>query len=53
MKLLLVEDNAALQTTLSRSFGRRGMQVVVCGDGSRALDRWRALVRVASRRHSM
>ncbi|MCZ8109373.1 MAG: response regulator transcription factor [Betaproteobacteria bacterium] len=44
MKLLLVEDNAALQTTLSRSFGRRGMQVVVCGDGSRALDRWRAAV---------
>jgi two-component system response regulator TctD len=40
--LLLVEDNAAMQTTLARSFERRGMQVVVCGDGSRALDRWRA-----------
>jgi two-component system response regulator TctD len=44
MKLLLVEDNAAMQTTLQRSFERRGMQVVVCGDGARALDRWRASV---------
>jgi two-component system response regulator TctD len=44
MKLLLVEDNPAMQTTLQRSFERRGMQVVVCGDGSRALDRWRASV---------
>ncbi len=44
MKLLLVEDNTAMQTTLQRSFERRGMQVVVCGDGGRALDRWRASV---------
>jgi two-component system, OmpR family, response regulator TctD len=44
MKLLLVEDNPAMQTTLQRSFERRGVQVVVCGDGSRALDRWRASV---------
>ena len=44
MKLLLVEDNPAMQMTLQRSFERRGMQVVVCGDGSRALDRWRASV---------
>lgn len=44
MKLLLVEDNAAMQTTLARSFERRGVQVVVCGDGARALDRWRATV---------
>jgi two-component system response regulator TctD len=42
MKLLLVEDNVAMQTSLQRSFERRGMQVVVCGDGARALDRWRA-----------
>ena len=42
MKLLLIEDNAAMQTTLQRSFERRGMQVVLCGDGARALDRWRA-----------
>ena len=44
MKLLLVEDNPAMQTTLQRSFERRGMQVSVCGDGTRALDRWRAAV---------
>ena len=44
MKLLLVEDNQAMQTTLQRSFERRGMQVVTCGDGARALDRWRASV---------
>jgi two-component system response regulator TctD len=42
MKLLLIEDNAAMQTTLQRSFERLGVQVVVCGDGARALDRWRA-----------
>jgi two-component system response regulator TctD len=44
MKLLLVEDNTAMQTTLQRSFERRGMQVVLCGDGGRALDRWLASV---------
>ncbi|MDO8376485.1 MAG: response regulator, partial [Aquabacterium sp.] len=42
MKLLLIEDNTAMQTTLQRSFERRGLQVVLCGDGARALDRWRA-----------
>jgi two-component system, OmpR family, response regulator TctD len=42
MKLLLIEDNPAMQTTLQRSFERRGVQVVVCGDGTRALDRWQA-----------
>jgi two-component system, OmpR family, response regulator TctD len=42
VKLLLVEDNPAMQTTLQRSFERRGMQVVACGDGARALDRWQA-----------
>ena len=44
MKLLLVEDNPAMQATLQRSFERRGVQVVCCGDGARALDRWRAAV---------
>ncbi len=42
MKLLLIEDNAAMRTTLQRSFERRGMQVIACGDGARALDRWHA-----------
>jgi two-component system response regulator TctD len=44
MKLLLIEDHAAMQTTLQRSFERLGWQVVLCGDGARALDRWRASV---------
>lgn len=42
MKLLLIEDNAAMQTTLRRAFERRGIQVVGCEDGARALDRWEA-----------
>ena len=42
MKLLLVEDDPTMQATLQRSFQRRGMQVVVCGDGARAFDRWQA-----------
>lgn len=40
MKLLLIEDNEAMRTTLQRSFERLGMQVVTCADGARALDRW-------------
>jgi two-component system, OmpR family, response regulator TctD len=44
MKLLLIEDNPAMQTTLQRSLAKSGMQVVLCGDGTRALDRWRASV---------
>ncbi len=42
MKLLLIEDHPTMQAILQRSFERRGMRVVVCGDGARALDRWRA-----------
>lgn len=44
MKLLLIEDNATMQATLQRSFERRGIQVVTCADGARALDRWQASV---------
>lgn len=44
MKILLVEDDAAMRTTLARSFERRGLQVVLCEDGARALDRWQASV---------
>jgi two-component system, OmpR family, response regulator TctD len=44
MKLLVIEDNAAMQTTLQRSFERRGFRVSVCGDGARALSRWQAAV---------
>jgi len=42
MKLLLVEDDPAMRTTVQRALERRGFQVAACGDGSRALDRWRA-----------
>ena len=42
VKLLLVEDNPTMQTTLQRSFERRGMQVVACADGARALERWQS-----------
>ena len=44
VKILLVEDNPAMQTTLRRSFERRGMQVATCGDGALALERWQASV---------
>jgi two-component system response regulator TctD len=44
MKLLLIEDNPGMQATLQRSFERRGIRVTLCGDGLRALDRWRAVV---------
>jgi two-component system response regulator TctD len=42
MKLLLIEDNPSMLTTLQRSFERRGMQVQTCTDGERALARWQA-----------
>ena len=42
MKILLVEDNAAMRTILQRTMERRGIRVVLCDDGARALDRWRA-----------
>ncbi len=44
MKLLVIEDNAAMQTTLQRSFERRGFRVSICDDGTKALGRWRAAV---------
>lgn len=42
MKLLLVEDNPTLQTTLQRALGRRGFEVLACTDGHRALAQWRS-----------
>ena len=42
MKLLLIEDNATMQTTLRRTFERRGMQVLGCTDGERALALWQS-----------
>ena len=42
MRILLIEDNEAMQTTLQRSFERRGIQVIGCRDGALALERWQA-----------
>ena len=42
MKLLLVEDDTALHTTLLRALTRLGWEVEVCADGRAALGRWRA-----------
>ncbi|HVZ43487.1 MAG TPA: response regulator transcription factor [Ramlibacter sp.] len=42
MKVLLVEDDASMRTTLERALGRRGIHVTSCADGGRALDAWRA-----------
>jgi two-component system response regulator TctD len=44
MKLLLVEDDAAMRTTLVRALGRRGIQIEACADGRVALDKWQASV---------
>ena len=43
MKLLLIEDDAAMQATLDRSLSRRGFKVYPCGDGLQALDKWCAI----------
>ena len=43
MKLLLVEDDAVMSATLDRSLSRRGFGVEPCGDGLKALEKWRAI----------
>lgn len=40
VKLLLVEDDPSMQTALQRALVRRGMEVLVCGDGRQALGEW-------------
>lgn len=42
MKLLLIEDDASMQTALQRALGRRGMEVTGCSDGRLALAEWTA-----------
>ncbi len=42
MKLLVVEDDAALHATLVRTLARRGFAVTAVGDGPAALARWAA-----------
>ena len=41
MKLLLVEDDPAMRTTLLRALTRLGWGVDLCADGSAALTQWR------------
>ena len=43
MRLLLIEDDPSMQTTLQRALGRRQIDVRVCGDGAQALAQWRVL----------
>lgn len=43
MKLLLIEDDPTMQTTLQRALARRQIDVRICGDGAMALAQWRAL----------
>lgn len=43
MKLLLVEDDAAMRTTLVRTLSRRGFQIEAVGEGLLALEKWRAM----------
>lgn len=42
MKVLLIEDDPAMQASLQRALERRGMRVTCWGEGSRALVRWQA-----------
>lgn len=42
MRLLLVEDDPAMQLALGRALERRGIDVVLCGTGHEALKRWPA-----------
>ncbi|WP_309680501.1 response regulator, partial [Polaromonas sp.] len=42
MKLLLVEDDPAMRTTLVRALSRLGWVIDVCVDGLQAQDQWRA-----------
>ncbi len=41
MRLLLIEDDPALQTSLKRTLERRGMRVQLCDNGLQALQAWR------------
>ncbi len=43
VKLLLIEDDPTMQTTLQRALARRQIDVRICGDGAEAVAQWRAL----------
>ncbi|MES2942086.1 MAG: response regulator transcription factor [Pseudomonadota bacterium] len=40
MKLLLIEDDASMQTALQRTLSRRGMEITGCTDGRLAIAQW-------------
>lgn len=40
MRVLLIEDDPALQTSLQRTLERRGMRVALCADGAQAVAQW-------------
>jgi two-component system response regulator TctD len=42
LKLLLIEDDAAMQTALQRALSRRGMEIFACTDGRLAVAQWTA-----------
>ena len=43
MKLLLIEDDASMQTALQRALGRRGFEITACTDGLLAVAQWTQL----------
>lgn len=43
MKVLLVEDDPTMRSTLERALGRRGMSIDSCDDGARAVAAWSAV----------
>lgn len=43
MKLLIVEDDLAMQTALQRALSSRAITVAVCGDGQQAFSTWQQL----------
>ena len=43
MKLLIIEDDLAMQTALQRSLSLRAITVATCGDGLQALTSWKQL----------
>jgi len=42
-RLLLIEDDASMQTALQRALARRGIEVLACSDGRLALAQWSAV----------
>lgn len=44
VKLLIIEDDVAMQTALQRALHARAITVAVCGDGLQAVGMWRSLV---------